>query len=91
MSPKGPFAEARKTVQNMFKQMLELKEEDALTQIEIDGLVINTEGITGEALTTAFYSGICPECGDPKPRKKVCPACGFEEKVMHELAYMSLM
>ncbi|MFX1512426.1 MAG: ARPP-1 family domain-containing protein [Promethearchaeota archaeon] len=88
---KGSSSEAQKTVQNTFKKLSELKEEDALNQIEIDGLVINTESFSGEAFTTAFYSGICPECGDSKPRKKVCPACGFAESVMEELAYMSLL
>ncbi len=89
---KAPFTKAEETVKNLFKKLTTLEEDkDTHKQIEIDGLVINAEGISGEAFTTAFYSGICPECGKSKPRKKSCPTCGFEETVLEEVAYMSLM
>ena len=89
---KGPFPKAIEKVRNVFKELSKLKEQkSSMPQIEIDGLIINTEGLKGEAFTTAFYSSICPSCGKEKQRKKVCPHCEFLEEVTDDLAYMSLL
>ena len=61
-----------------------------LNQVDVKGAVINMEGLTGEVLTSTFYSDECPSCGRPKPRKKKCPSCNFEEEDSDEMAYMSL-
>jgi hypothetical protein len=89
---KGPFHNSKGKVKDLFEKLSNLKEgEDALKQVEIDGLVINTEGLTGEAFTSAFYSDVCSSCHKSKPRKKKCPHCGFMEDSTEELAYMSLL
>lgn len=89
---KGPFQNSKEKVKSLFEKLSNLKEgKDALKQVEVDGLVINTEGVTGEAFTSAFYSDVCPSCNESKPRKKECPHCGFMEDSTEELAYMSLL
>ncbi len=89
---KGPFKDAKGKTKELFKKLSKIEEgKDALKQVEVDGLVINSEGISGEAFTTTFYSGACPSCNKPKPRKKACPHCGFLEADSEELAYMSLL
>ena len=89
---KGPFQNSKEKVKGLFEKLSNLKEgKDALKQVEVDGLVINTEGLTGEAFTSAFYSDVCPSCNKSKPRKKACPHCGFLEDSTEELAYMSLL
>ena len=89
---KGPFPKAKEKVKSMFVELSELKEnKNTIKQIEIDGLIINTEGLKGEAFTTAFYSTFCPSCGKAKQRKKICPHCEFLEEVSEDLAYMSLL
>ena len=88
---KGPVPEPEKKVRSLFKKLTQLKEgKEALNQVEIDGMVINSEGMSGEAYTTRFYSSECPGCNQPKPRKQKCPHCGFEEEAKEEVAYMSL-
>jgi hypothetical protein len=89
---KGAFSNPKEKVKNLFEKLSKLKEgKDALNQVEIDGLVINSEGLAGEAFTSAFYSDVCPSCQKHKPRKKSCPHCGFLEEKEDELAYMSLL
>ncbi|MFX1338898.1 MAG: ARPP-1 family domain-containing protein [Promethearchaeota archaeon] len=89
---KGPFQNSKEKVIGLFEKLSNLKEgKDVLKQVEVDGLVINTEGLTGEAFTSAFYSDVCPSCKKNKPRKKECPHCGFLEDSTEELAYMSLL
>ncbi len=88
---KGPYPKAKAKVKTLFKNLSEMKEgKEALKQIEVDGIVLNVAGIAGEVLTSKFYSAVCPECGAPKPRKKVCPACNSEEEASDELAFMSM-
>jgi hypothetical protein len=89
---KEPYQKAEEKVKELFEKLSNLEEgTDALKQVEIDGLVINKEGLHGEAFTTSFYSNVCPKCDSAKPRKKICPHCGFSEKDSHELTYMSIM
>jgi hypothetical protein len=89
---KGPFRKAKEKVKNMFIKLSKLKEnKTTMTQIEIDGLIINTEGLKGEAFTTVFYSTTCPSCGKNKQKKKICPHCEFLEDASEDLAYMSLL
>lgn len=89
---KGPFQNSKEKVKSLFEKLSNLKEgKDALKQVEVDGLVINTEGLTGEAFTSVFYSDVCPSCNKSKPRKKECPHCGFLEDSTEELAYMSFL
>jgi ribosomal protein L32 len=89
---KVPFPKTQEKVISLFEKLSNLKEgKDALNQVEVDGLVINMEDLSGEAFTNAFYSSKCPQCKKSKPRNKKCPHCGFEEKnVEEELTYMSL-
>ncbi len=89
---KGPFPKAEEKAKSMFVELSELEEnKSTMKQIEIDGLIINTEGLKGEVFTTTFYSTICPSCGEPKQRKKICPHCEFLEEVSEHVAYMSLL
>jgi len=89
---KGPFQNSKEKVKSLFEKLSNLKEgKDALKQVEVDGLVINTEGLKGEAFTSAFYSDVCPSCNESKPRKEEGPHCGFREDSTEELAYMSLL
>lgn len=89
---KGPFQNSKEKVKKLFDTLSNLKEgKDIFNQVEIDGLVINSEGLTGEAFTSAFYSAECPSCKKSKPRKKTCPHCGFLEDVGEEVAFMSLL
>ncbi len=88
---KGPYKSPKEPVKKLFTQLSKIEEEkDALKQIEVDGLVLNMDGVTGEALSSEFYSGVCPKCGRKKPRKKVCPECGFEEEASEEMTFFSL-
>ncbi len=88
---KGPFPKAQEKAKALFKGLSEIEEgKEALQQVEIEGLVVNLSGISGEVLTTKFYSTICPKCNKPKMRQKVCPHCGFKEEVLEELAFMSM-
>lgn len=88
---KGAFSDAKDKAEKMFKKISKLKKgKDTIGQIELDGLVINSEGLQGEAFTSAFYSAICPSCGKPKPRKQKCPGCGFLEEASEDFTYMSL-
>jgi len=88
---KGPFKSAQEKVKELFKKISELKKgKEALSQVEISGLAINLDGVSGEAFTTTFYSGVCPRCNSQKPRQKACPKCGFLEEDMDEIAYMSM-
>lgn len=88
---KGAYQKAHEKVKSVFKNLSELKEgTQASAQVEVDGLVLNIGGISGEVLTSKFYSAVCPQCNKLKPRKSVCPACGFEEDATDEIAYMSL-
>ncbi|NVM31171.1 MAG: hypothetical protein HWN65_20200 [Candidatus Helarchaeota archaeon] len=90
-SGKGSYFKAQETVKTLFKNLSKIKEgKDALKQVEVDGIVLNMAGIAGEVLTSKFYSAHCPECGTAKPRKKVCPHCGFEEEVSEVMAFMSM-
>ena len=76
----------------MFEKISKLKKgKDTLRQIELDGLVINSEGLKGEAFTSVFYSAACPSCGKSKPRKQKCPSCGFLEEASEDFTYMSLL
>ena len=87
---KGPFPKAQEKAKIFFKNLSEIKEgEHAQKQIEVDGMIINAAGVSGEVLTSKFYSSVCPECGKPKPRKAVCPACGAKEEADEEVAFMS--
>ncbi|HUX99115.1 MAG TPA: DUF6569 family protein [Candidatus Deferrimicrobium sp.] len=87
---KGPFQKASEKAKIFFKNLSEIQEgKDAQKQIEVEGLVINLLGISGEVLTSKFYSDICPACKSPKPRQEVCPACGSKEDVADEMAFMS--
>ncbi len=89
---KGPFQNSKEKVKGLFKKLSNLKEgKDALKQVEVDGVVINSEGLTGEAFTSEFYSDICPSCHKSKPRKKECPHCGSFEDASEEFTYMSLL
>ena len=89
---KGPFPNAEEIVKSMFVELSELQEnKNTMKQIEIDGLIINTEGLKGEAFTTTFYSTVCPSCGETKQRKKICPHCEFLEEASEDVAYMSLL
>ena len=89
---KAIMENSKEKVKGLFEKLSNLKEgKDALKQVEVDGLVINTEGLTGEAFTSAFYSDLCPSCNKSKPRKKACPHCKFLEDSTEELAYMSLL
>ncbi|MFX1275514.1 MAG: ARPP-1 family domain-containing protein [Promethearchaeota archaeon] len=89
---KGPYQNSGKITQELFKKLSQLKEgKDVLNQVEVNGAVINMEGLTGEVFTSPFYSDTCPSCGKSKPRKKMCPNCQFEEEDSEEFAYMSLM
>lgn len=89
---KEPFQKAEVKVKELFEKLSNLEEgTDALKQVEIDGLIINKEGLHGEAFTTSFYSNVCPKCDSTKPRKKICPHCGYSEKDKDELAYLSIM
>jgi hypothetical protein len=89
---KNPFSNPKEKVEDLFEKLSKLEEgKNALNQVEIDGLVINSEGFAGEAFTSAFYSAVCPSCHKTKPRKKACPHCGFSEDKSEELAYMSLL
>jgi hypothetical protein len=91
-SGKGPFKKPKAKVKGLFTKLSNLKEgTDVLKQIEVEGLVINSEGLTGEAFTSAFYSDVCPSCHKSKPRKKECPHCGALEDASEEVAYMSLL
>ena len=86
-----PFKNAKEPVKQLFKKLSKVEEgKDAMQQIEVDGLVLNTAGISGEALSSQFFSGVCPHCAKPKPRKKACPACGFEEEASEEMTFMSM-
>ncbi|TFG01536.1 MAG: hypothetical protein EU540_03445 [Promethearchaeota archaeon] len=88
---KGSFKNAQEKVKELFKKISELKKgKEALSQVEISGLAINLDGVSGEAYTTTFYSGVCPSCNSQKPRQKACPNCGFLEEDMDEIAYMSM-
>ncbi len=88
---KGPIKEPKKYVSILFEKLRDLKEgKDAMNQVEVEGLAINMDGISGEAYTATFYSDVCPKCNEHKPRKKLCPHCGFSEHDSDELAYMSL-
>ncbi|MHA1263858.1 MAG: ARPP-1 family domain-containing protein [Candidatus Helarchaeota archaeon] len=90
-SGKGAYPKAREKVINLFKTLSKISpEKNIYDQVEVEGTIIKLSGITGEVLTSKFYSSICPHCGKPKPRKKVCPICDFEEDTSEELAYMSL-
>jgi hypothetical protein len=89
---KGPFAKAEEKAKSMFVELSELEEnKNTMNQIEIDGLIINTEGLKGEVFTKTFYSTECPSCGKPKQRKKICPHCEFLEDVSEDVAYMSIL
>ncbi len=89
---KGPFPNSQDKVKNLFEKLSKLEEgKDAFKQVEIDGIVINSEGLAGEAFTSAFYSAVCPSCSESKPRKKDCPHCGFTEESKEEMAYMSML
>lgn len=88
---KGSYSKAKEKVKTFFKNLSKIQEgKDAIRQVEVDGVVLNMAGIAGEVLTSKFYSAHCPECGAAKPRKKVCPHCGFEEEVSDEMAFMSM-
>lgn len=88
---KGPCKNAKEPVKQLFTKLSKIKEgKDAMKQVEVDGLILNTAGISGEALSCEFYSGVCPHCAKPKPRKKGCPACGFEEDASEEMTFMSM-
>ncbi|MFX1258588.1 MAG: ARPP-1 family domain-containing protein [Promethearchaeota archaeon] len=88
---KGPFPNSQEKAKNLFKKLSELEEgKDVLKQVEIDGLVINSEGLKGEAFASEFYSAKCPSCKNPKPRQKACPHCGFLERSSKEFTFMSL-
>lgn len=89
---KGPFKNPKEKVRSIFEKLSKLKEnEEAQNQVEIDGTVLNMDGINGEAFTTTFYSNICPKCNETKPRQKDCPHCGALEDDSDEMTYMSLM
>ena len=88
---KGAFSDAQDKAEKMFEKISKLKKgKDTIGQIELDGLVINSEGLQGEAFTSAFYSAICSSCGKSKPRKQKCPSCGFLEEASEDFTYMSL-
>jgi hypothetical protein len=88
---KGPIKEPKRRVSKLFEKLSQLKEgKDAMGQVEVEGLAINMDGISGEAYTATFYSDNCPGCNTNKPRKKICPHCGFSEEDSDEMAYMSL-
>jgi hypothetical protein len=86
---------AKTRVLEVFKKLISAKQgKEITTQIEVDGLIINLEeaGITGEVLSSQFYSKVCPKCGAMKKKRiSKCAECGFEEQKISELAYMSLM
>lgn len=89
---KGAFSAAQDKAKNMFEKISKLKKgKDTIGQVELDGLVINSEGLQGEAFTSIFYSAICPHCGKAKPRKKKCPNCGALEEAPEDFAYMSFL
>lgn len=89
---KGPFSNSKEKAKSLFEKLSKLEEgKDALNQVEVEGLIINSEGLSGEALTSAFFSNVCPSCGEEKPRKKNCPHCNFAEEKDDEFAYMSLL
>ncbi len=89
---KGPYKDSKSTVKELFTKLSQLEEgKDAVNQIEVNGMVINAKGMTGEVLTTEFYSDTCPKCAKKKPRKMKCPECGFDEIVKEEVAFLSLM
>jgi len=88
---KTPYKEPKVATKKIFKTLSNLKEgEDAVNQVEIEGMVINMDGLTGEAYSTTFYSGHCPDCGETKPKIKACPHCGAFEDDDDRLAYLSL-
>ena len=88
---KGPMPKPIEKVNSLFKKLSNLEEgKDAVDQVEIEGLAINMDGITGEAHTGTIYSDECPECNTPKPRKKLCPHCGASEQDSDGLNYMSM-
>lgn len=88
---KGAVPDAKEKAKIMFKKISKLKKgKDTIGQIELNGLVINSEGLQGEAFTSAFYSATCPSCGKPKPRKQKCPGCGYLEEASEDFTYMSL-
>ena len=83
---------AEKKRETDFKKISELKEgKDVLNQMEVEGVVIQMEGISGEAYSNEFYSSKCPKCAVEKPRVKVCPECGTEEESDDEFTYMSML
>jgi hypothetical protein len=87
----GPVKEPKKRVSTLFEKIQNLKDgKDVMDQVEVEGLAINMDGISGEAYTATFYSDVCPECSANKPRKKICPHCGFSEQDSDEVAYMSM-
>ena len=88
---KGAYPKSTEKTKNLFEKLLKLKKnKDTLGQVELDGLVINSDGLNGEALTSAFYSATCPSCGKAKPRKQKCPDCGYLEEAPEDFTYMSL-
>jgi len=88
---KGPIPKPKAKVKDLFKKLSELEEgKNALNQVEINGIAINMDNISGEAYTATFYSATCPSCNQSKPRKKACPHCGKEEEDSDEVAYISL-
>ncbi|MFX0069770.1 MAG: ARPP-1 family domain-containing protein [Candidatus Hermodarchaeota archaeon] len=88
---KGPYKKSEEKVKGIFEKLANIEEgKDALHQVEVEGIVINMDDLSGEAFTNAFYSSVCPYCNKPKPRKKECPHCGSEEDDSEELTYMSL-
>ncbi|MFX0033526.1 MAG: ARPP-1 family domain-containing protein [Promethearchaeota archaeon] len=88
---KGPFSNAKEKAKKLFQKISKLKKgKDTLKQTELEGLIINSEGLQGEAFTSAFYSTMCPSCYKSKPRTQECPSCGFLEEAPDDFTYMSL-
>ncbi len=88
---KGAVSDAKDKAEIMIRKISKLKKgKGTIGQIELNGLVINSEGLQGEAFTSAFYSATCPSCGKHKPRKQKCPECGHLEEASEDFTYMSL-
>ncbi len=79
--------QAKRKSNGFFQELSKIQSKDTQKQIEIEGLLLNLEEVSGEALLGKIYSNKCPKCGSPKPRVSECPECGWKEEVEDSLLY----